>query len=201
MEDTEPAAAPAATVTEPATTAEAEAPAPVAAPAKKRRVKQQTIGPGAPTADAPPPRFCPPTEPSRARRLEDGLGDDGAALATTRPPRWTHEEETSLRTLVGELGNDAWATIAARLGTGRTANGVEVKWRKLRAAGFAALPPSPQQVVAPPPPSAPDATAAPPATAPAPADDLVPSDSDEEFMAPTTGQLSGKLESEWATRY
>jgi hypothetical protein len=84
MEDTEPAAPPAATVTEPATTAEAEAPAPVAAPAKKRRVKQQTIGPGAPTADAPPPRFCPPTEPSRARRLEDGLGDDDAALATNR---------------------------------------------------------------------------------------------------------------------
>jgi len=178
MEDTEPAAAPAATVTEPATTAEADPPAPVAdaAPPKKRRVKQQTIGPGAPTADAPPPRF-PPTEPS---------------LATTRPPRWTHEEETSLRTLVGELGNDAWATIAARLGTGRTANGVEVKWRKLRAAGLAALPPSPQQVIAPPldslqslpppPPSAPDVTAAPPAAAPAPAADddagqLVPSDS------------------------
>ena len=54
MEDTEPAAAPPATVTEPATTAEAEAPTPPAAdaaPAKKRRVKQQTIGPGAPTAE------------------------------------------------------------------------------------------------------------------------------------------------------
>ena len=108
---------------------------------------------------------------------------------TKQPPRWTHEEETSLRTFVGELGNDAWATIAARLGTGRTANGVEVKWRKLRAAGLAALPPSPQQVVAPPLDSL-----QPTATAPAPAaDDLVPSDSDEEFMAPTVYARSSSV--------
>ena len=89
------------------------------------------------------------TKPSRARRLADDLSDDDDAPApkrakSTRPPRWTSDEEARLRTLAGELeGRDKWAVIAERLGTGRTANGVEVKWYKLKAKNAAAPPPPP----------------------------------------------------------
>ena len=102
-----------------------------------------------------------PAEPSRTRRLADDLSDEDAAPApkrATRPP-WNSDEEERLRTLVGELGGEKWKTIAERLGTGRSGHAVEQKWAKLKAKN-AAAPPSPQEVVAPPP-------AAPPAPAPA----------------------------------
>ena len=45
--------------------------------------------------------------------------------------RWAADEEASLRRLVGELGRDAWETIAERLGTGRSASACEQKWQSL----------------------------------------------------------------------
>ena len=49
------------------------------------------------------------------------------------PPGWSPEEEASLRTLVGELGDgrEAFEPIAERLGTGRTGGAVRDKWRRM----------------------------------------------------------------------
>jgi len=43
--------------------------------------------------------------------------------------RWTGEEETTLRLLVEEVGTGKWAHVAERLGSGRTASGVEQHWQ------------------------------------------------------------------------
>ena len=45
-------------------------------------------------------------------------------------PKWDPREDAELVALVGELG-DEWATIAARLGTGRTLGAVEQRYYKL----------------------------------------------------------------------
>ena len=45
-------------------------------------------------------------------------------------PRWGPEEEALLRELVAELGEkSAWSTIAKRLGTNRSASGVDQHWQ------------------------------------------------------------------------
>lgn len=43
--------------------------------------------------------------------------------------RWTVDEEARLRALVQEIGKGKWSKIAERLGTGRSASGVEQHWQ------------------------------------------------------------------------
>jgi len=43
--------------------------------------------------------------------------------------RWTSEEEKDLRVLVEDLGTGKWSHVAERLGSGRTASGVEQHWQ------------------------------------------------------------------------
>ena len=43
-------------------------------------------------------------------------------------PRWTPEEEEQLREAVRELGEKAWPQVAERLGTGRSATGIDQHW-------------------------------------------------------------------------
>ena len=65
---------------------------------------------------------------SRWKALRAGTG------ARTRP--WTSNEDERLRTMVGDLGASSdWRAIAARLGNGRTAGGVEARWRGLTSGG------------------------------------------------------------------
>ena len=63
-----------------------------------------------------------PSPPKRQRR-------DGVAVPRGVARRWTAEEETSLRMLVDDLGTGKWAHVAERLGSGRTASGVEQHWQ------------------------------------------------------------------------
>merc|ERR1739841_36806 len=46
--------------------------------------------------------------------------------------RWAEDEETSLKELVAELGDNAWDQVAERLGTGRSARGAEQHWEVMR---------------------------------------------------------------------
>ena len=65
---------------------------------------------------------------SRWKALRAGTG------ARTQP--WTSNEDERLRTMVGDLGASSdWRAIAARLGNGRTAGGVEARWRGLTSGG------------------------------------------------------------------
>ena len=43
--------------------------------------------------------------------------------------RWSSAEESSLKELVSELGEKSWATVAERMGTGRSKAGVEQHWQ------------------------------------------------------------------------
>jgi len=97
----------------------------------------------APPAGAPPvgapPLPNPGTVPQlvfMGQNMEQQL--DGANVVVVedctkrrgKNPRWTPDEEANLRQLLQELGN-SWAPIAERLGTGRTAAGVEQHWQVL----------------------------------------------------------------------
>ena len=46
----------------------------------------------------------------------------------TSVPRWTPDEETRLKELVVEIGERDWAKVAERLGSGRSAAGVDQHW-------------------------------------------------------------------------
>ena len=90
----------------PAPAAEA-APAPVAAPAPAEAAPAAPVAAPAPAA---PAAEAAPEAPSKERM------------------RWTPGEEALLKSSVDELGEDSWAAVAERLGTGRTPGAVAQKW-------------------------------------------------------------------------
>ena len=105
---------------------------------------------------APTPARTPASQLNRSPRAD-----------RKRSGRWAAAEEASLRNLVGELG-EAWESVAARLGTGRSASAAEQKWQALGRAR------SPERA----PPAVEDSTPAPPTRAPPPeaTPSLVPRD-------------------------
>ena len=74
-----------------------------------------------------------PPAPARGRQAPTPARTPTTQKRSPRaaPRRWSADEEASLRRLVGELGRDAWETIAERLGTGRSASACEQKWQSL----------------------------------------------------------------------
>jgi len=74
-----------------------------------------------------------PPEPARGRQAPTPARTPTTQKRSPRaaPRRWAADEEAALRRLVGELWNDEWATIAERLGTGRSASACEQKWQSL----------------------------------------------------------------------
>ena len=74
-----------------------------------------------------------PPAPARGRQAPTPARTPTTQKRSPRaaPRRWSADEEASLRRLVGELGRDAWETIAERLGTGRSASACEQKWQAL----------------------------------------------------------------------
>ena len=79
---------------------------------------------------------------SKAHQLATHVAASETQLAeciTWAPPcfqRWTSNEDERIRTMVGDLGASSdWSAIAARLGNGRTAGGVEARWRGLTSGG------------------------------------------------------------------
>jgi len=103
---------------------------PQAPPPPRVVVRHQPLGQPRPSGD-----------PQRAA-LEAGAGfpPTAAAFAASAAPPvysvghgrgglWSGSEEALLNQLVGELERNAWATVAERLGTHRTARAVEQRWR------------------------------------------------------------------------
>ena len=96
--------------------------------------------PSWPAAAPPAAAAPPPAAPAAAAAPPPPLPDAGAGQQAPEagPPRargvararWNNEEEDHLKRLVGEHGSKReWQLISERLGTGRTASGVEQHWQ------------------------------------------------------------------------
>ena len=86
----------------------------------------------APAAEATPAPAPAPAEAAPAAPVAAPAPAAPAAEAAPEAPskermRWTPGEEALLKSSVDELGEDSWAAVAERLGTGRMPSGVEVK--------------------------------------------------------------------------
>ena len=80
---------------------------------------------------APPVAVATPAADGEGTPAEGEEGTKSGKRARSRgslTPRWSSAEEQQLLALRAELGDRAWRAIAEKLGTGRTASGVEQHW-------------------------------------------------------------------------
>ena len=66
--------------------------------------------------------------PKRPREQPQGLTTNGERSSRTTFKRWTAAEELQLSSLVGDLGENAWAQVAESI-EGRSASGIEQHWQ------------------------------------------------------------------------